>query len=282
MRKEYPFALKMPLMVAREPDTTDLTPASWFLFRDNKLLVQTIHTDSSPTCTTSPQHLGIQPTFSRYIGSNRNTAYFVAELPQSTIAPQGMEFRSIRSLFGSVDDDLFTIIGRAIQILHWNSEYKFCGKCGTVMEDKNNEFARQCPSCGLISYPRLSPAVIMSVVRDKHILLARSPHFPKDMYSTLAGFVEPGETLEEAVKREIFEESSIEVDNIEYIASQPWPFPHSLMIGFSATYAGGDIQIDNKEIEDAGWFTVHNLPKLPSKISIARLLIDNFIENSSK
>jgi len=272
----------MPLMVAKEPDTTDLTPASWFLFRGDKLLIQTIHTESSPLCTTTPQQLGIQPTFSRYIGSNRNTAYFVAELPQSTVAPQGMEFRSIRSLFGSVDDDLFTIIGRAIQILHWNNEYKFCGKCATVMEDKNNEFAKQCPNCGLISYPRISPAVIMSVIKDKHILLARSPHFPKDMYSTLAGFVEPGETLEEAVKREIFEESSIEVDNIEYVASQPWPFPHSLMIGFSATYASGDIQIDDREIEAAGWFTAHNLPKLPSKISIARLLIDNFIANSSK
>ncbi len=268
-------------MAAREPGATDLTPASWFLFHGDKLLIHSIHQKTSLICSTTPQQLGIQPTFSRYIGNYGNTAYFVAELPQSTVAPQGMEFRSIRSLFGSIDDDLFTIIGRAKQILHWNSEYKFCGKCGTVMEDKNNEFAKQCPSCGLISYPRISPAVIMSVVKDKHILLARSPHFPKDMYSTLAGFVEPGETLEEAVKREIFEESSIEVDNIEYVASQPWPFPHSLMIGFSATYARGEIQIDEKEIEDAGWFTVHNLPKLPSRISIARLLIDIFIENSS-
>ncbi len=269
-------------MIVMKTHTNDLTPVSWFLFRDGKILTQIIHTDTSSICTATPQQLEMQPTFSRYIGSYNKTTYFVAELPQSTQAPQGMEFRSIRSLFGSVDDTLFTLIGRAIQILHWNNEYKFCGKCGAAMEDKNNEFAKQCPSCGLISYPRISPAVIMSVLRDKHILLARSPHFPKDMYSTLAGFVEPGETLEEAVKREIFEESSIEVDNIEYVASQPWPFPHSLMIGFSATYAGGDIQIDDREIEDAGWFTVHNLPKLPSKISIARLLIDNFIENSSK
>ncbi len=145
------------------------------------------------------------------------------------------------------------------------------------MENRKTELARICPACGFISFPRLSPAVIMSIIKEDHILLARSPRFPSGMYSTLAGFVEPGETLEEAVKREVREEVNIRIGNISYVASQPWPFPHSIMIGFSADYAGGEIEIDGDEIEDAGWFSVEDLPILPSKITIARLLIDRFV-----
>ena len=121
----------------------------------------------------------------------------------------------------------------------------------------------------------------MSIVREKEILLARSPHFPKGMYSTLAGFVEPGETLEETVIREIREEVNVDISDIIYVGSQPWPFPHSLMIGFTTLYAGGDLQIDNNEIEDAQWFSIDNLPVLPTPISIARHLIELFIKNAN-
>jgi NAD+ diphosphatase len=279
--KQTGFMKKAPSIHAASHNGANSTPAVWLLFCDKKLLIPVTQTDTLSICTTSPKQLEIEPTFSRYIGEHKGLDCFVAELPQSTVPPQGMDFQPIRSLFGTIDDDLFTLVGRAIQILHWNSEYRFCGKCGTIMKDRKTEFAKECPSCGFISFPRISPAVIMSVTRKDHILLARSPHFPKGMYSTLAGFVEPGETLEEAVKREVFEESSIKVDNIQYVASQPWPFPHSLMIGFSAIYTGGEIRIDNMEIEDAGWFSTRNLPALPSKISIARLLIDNFISHYS-
>ena len=188
-----------------------------------------------------------------------------------------MQFKGLRSLFGRVDGDHFILAGRAVQILHWQREHRFCGKCGTAMENRKTELARICPACGFVSFPRLSPAVIMSVIKKDQILLARSPRFPSGMYSTLAGFVEPGETLEEAVKREVREEVDIRLGNIRYIASQPWPFPHSIMIGFTADYAGGEIAVDGDEIEDAGWFSVENLPILPSKVSIARLLIDRFI-----
>lgn len=124
--------------------------------------------------------------------------------------------------------------------------------------------------------------MIMSVVRDNAILLGRSPRFPTGMFSVLAGFVEPGETLEEAVAREVKEETNIDIDDIRYIASQPWPFPHSLMVGFSARYAGGEIEADGDELEDAGWFTPNDLPRLPSKISIARRLIDLFLEDAAR
>ncbi len=119
----------------------------------------------------------------------------------------------------------------------------------------------------------------MSVVRDDHILLARAPRFPAGMYSTLAGFVEPGETLEEAVIREVFEETAIGINNVRYVASQPWPFPHSLMIGFTSTYISGEIHVDHEELEDARWFSVAELPGLPSEISISRFLINNFIKH---
>jgi NAD+ diphosphatase len=149
------------------------------------------------------------------------------------------------------------------------------------MENRKTELAKICPACGFVSFPRLSPAVIMSIIKNDHILLARSPRFPPGMFSTLAGFVEPGETLEEAVKREVREEVNIRISNISYVASQPWPFPHSIMIGFSATYLDGEIEVDNDELEDARWFSVRDLPVLPSRITIARLLIDNFIKNCS-
>ena len=132
-------------------------------------------------------------------------------------------------------------------------------------------------ACKLSVYPRISPAVIVLVERGDEILLARSPHFVPGVYSTLAGFVEPGETLEGTVRREIHEEVGVHVDNICYFGSQPWPFPNSLMIGFRADYASGDLTIDGVEIEAAGWFRRDNLPKLPFKVSIARSLIEAFL-----
>jgi NAD+ diphosphatase len=134
----------------------------------------------------------------------------------------------------------------------------------------------------MLHFPRLAPAIIVLVERGPEMLLARARRFPTAMYSTLAGFVEPGETLEEAVVREVREEAGITVKDIRYFGSQPWPFPHSLMIGFTATYADGQITLGDEENIDAGWFTADNLPSLPSKMSIARKLIDSFLEKQRK
>src|SRR5262249_8803284 len=136
------------------------------------------------------------------------------------------------------------------------------------------EHSRACPNCGLAAYPRLAPAVMGLVRREGEMLLARAPRFPKDMYSALAGFVEPGETLEQCLEREVREEVGIAVRNVRYVASQPWPFPHSLMIAFFADYDSGEIRVDGTEIVDARWFSADNLPRLPTSISIARKLID--------
>ena len=163
--------------------------------------------------------------------------------------------------------------------MHWNQNHQYCGKCGGLTRNRANERAKFCPKCGWINYPRLSPAIIVAVRKDHQILLAHSQRFSGKFYSVLAGFVEPGETLEACVEREVREEVGITLKNISYFGSQPWPFPDSLMIAFTAEYAGGDIKIDTSEITDAGWFSVDSLPPIPSKISIARRLIDWFSEN---
>ncbi len=272
-----PFALKSPFVAGVHPSGT-ASCSWWFIFFKDKLLVHMPGNEPLAICMLNPEQLGLQPIFSRYLGRYACTDCFVAALGGDPPELENMEFRDLRSLFGALDDDIFCLAGRAIQIVHWHREHRFCGKCGTAMIDRRSELARKCPDCNFISYPRLSPAVIMSIIRNDRILLARAPRFPTGMYSTLAGFVEPGETLEEAVSREVFEEVALSVDNIHYVASQPWPFPHSLMIGFTCTYKSGEIRLEGEELEDARWFSVSDLPVLPSTLSISRLLIENFVQ----
>lgn len=220
---------------------------------------------------------GLAPLHTHYLGKLDGHPCFAAELPEHSVAPVGMGFRGLRTLFGLLDDLHFTIAGRAIQIVNWDQTHQFCGRCGVRTEPKRDERARVCPQCGHLSFPRLSPAVIVAVVKDSRILLAHAGHFPEGMYSVLAGFVEPGETLEESVQREVHEEVGLRLKKIRYFGSQPWPFPHSLMIAFTAEYAGGRITVDGVEIVDAQWFSVDKLPRIPGKISIARQLIDWFV-----
>jgi NAD+ diphosphatase len=173
-----------------------------------------------------------------------------------------------------LDEAQFALAGRALQVVEWDRTHQYCGACGSRTVPSATERSRGCPDCGLTAYPRLAPAVMGLVKRGRELLLARSPRFPKDMYSALAGFVEPGETLEQCLEREIGEEVGIRVQNLRYFASQPWPFPHSLMIAFFADYGGGEVRVDGTEIVDARWFNTDNLPRLPARISIARKLID--------
>jgi len=184
-------------------------------------------------------------------------------------------------LRSTVDDVTWALAGRAVQLVEWARTHRFCGRCGTATEALEKERARRCPSCGLLAFPRLAPAVIALVVReDGRALLGRNARFPGAMFSCLAGFVEPGESLETAVRREIKEEVGVDVGEVEYFASQPWPFPHSLMIGFRATYAGGEIECDGEEIAEAAWFSPDDLPNIPPALSIARWLIDDWLERA--
>jgi NAD+ diphosphatase len=191
--------------------------------------------------------------------------------------PPGLASYGLRQLHGLVPDRIFGVLGRASQLLEWNRSHRFCGRCGEPTVRSETEQARQCPGCRTLHFPRLNPAIIVSVRREREILLGRSPHFQPGVYSVLAGFVEPGESLEETVMREVREEVGIDVDGIRYFGSQPWPFPHSLMIALTAEYAGGEIRIDHQELEDAGWYRADSLPLLPTTFSIARTLVEHFI-----
>ena len=222
--------------------------------------------------------IGLEPEASHYLGVLGDVACYAASLGDGTGAPGGMAFEEVRPLLFRLDEELAAVAGLAVQIVEWDRTHRFCGRCGTPTENARGERAKRCPACRLLAFPRVSPAMIVRVTRGEEILLARGRRFADPMYSVLAGFVDPGESLEECVRREVREEAAIEVEDIRYFGSQPWPFPHSLMVGFTARWAGGEIRIDPEELMDAGWFRADALPAVPPKQSIARQLIDAFVD----
>lgn len=169
---------------------------------------------------------------------------------------------------------IFELVARAYQVSLFLKTHQYCGQCGQPMELIDWELATKCDDCNHRCYPRISPCIIVAIRKGKSILLAKGKRSTNGLYSTLAGFVESGETLEQAVHREVFEEVGIRIKNVKYVSSQPWPFPHSLMAGFVAEYESGEINICDHEIEDANWYQLDNMPETPSKLSISGQLID--------
>lgn len=211
---------------------------------------------------------------SQFLGDLDGVPLWSAELAADFAPPAGLSLLGLRSLHGRVPDEVFALAGRAAQIVAWDRDHQHCGRCGQHTEQVPGERAHKCTECGLISYPRLSPAIIVLIERGDEILLARGHQFVAGRFGIVAGFVEPGESLEEAVQREIHEEVALDVDDVTYFGSQPWPFPHGIMIGFRARYAGGEISLADGELAEAGWYSIENLPNVPPKLSIARRLID--------
>ncbi len=223
--------------------------------------------------------LGVAPQRTQYLGTLDGAHCYGAELAPDAEPPPGMAFRDLRALYGRLEPAVHDVAARAVQIVEWDRTHRFCGACGQPTVVEASERARTCPACGLSQFPRLAPAIIVAVERGDEILLGRSAHFPPGIYSVLAGFVEPGESVEAAVRREVFEESGIEVAGARYFGSQPWPFPHSLMLGFQADFSGGEIRLGDAELEDAGWFRWDELPRLfPGNVSIAQWLIRDFVD----
>ncbi len=220
--------------------------------------------------------LGLKTVRELYLGELEGHPCRAVEAKKGDVPLKGMAFKPLRSLFSSLGETFFRLAGLAVQLIEWDRTYLFCSKCGAGLKMRQDVRAKECSQCDFLVFPRISPAVIVAVQRDDRILLARSAHFAQGLYSVIAGFVEPGETLEEAVQREVKEEVGIEVKNIRYFGSQPWPFPDSLMVGFTAEYAGGEIRIDGQEIVDAGWFKTEDFPLIPDRVSISRRLIDWF------
>lgn len=215
------------------------------------------------------------------LGKNSRSRRFAVELNDIPDIRSEFELIPLRSLVGRIDDDSFNLWGKASQLISWQKTHRFCGKCGGKTVDHKSEQAKVCPACSLTWYPRISPCIIVLVTRGQELLLARSPRFTEGMYSTLAGFIEPGESVESTLRREIAEEVSIRIKNIRYFGSQPWPFPGQLMLGFFAEYDSGEIHIDGVEISDAGWYHYTNLPMIPSAGTIAGQLIRHHLASLS-
>jgi len=275
--RRNPMAQSRTFVPRIAPPKEQTTVAWWFAFQGSNLLVRLDSSSPRIPSVLDPGELGLTALRQQYLGRLDDRDCYAIEVSESVSPPEGMAFEGLRPLHGRLDEDLFWVAARAVQIVDWDRTHQFCGRCGVRMKTLLTERAKECPQCGLLHFPRLSPAIIVLIEREHELLLARSRHFAPGVYSVLAGFVEPGESLEEAIVREVREEVGIIVRDIRYFGSQPWPFPHSLMVGFTATYAGGEITLDDSEIEDAAWFGVENLPTLPGKISIARKLIEWFI-----
>lgn len=266
--------------VTLEESPTDFS--WWFIFYKGKMLVKLNDNKNCIPCARSLKDLNIIPVRKQYLGTFDGHDCYSVEAVSDATPTEDMNYTDLRSLYELLEEDLFFLAGKAAQIVAWDQTHQYCGKCGAKTETMANERAKVCPNCGFTSYPRISPAVITAIIKDGKILLAHNNGFRGNMYSLIAGFVEPGETLEECVKREIMEEVGIKVKNMKYFASQSWPFPNSMMVGFTAEYESGEISVDGVEIGDAGWFEPSNLPSLPSKVSIARKIIDWYLESYSK
>jgi NAD+ diphosphatase len=215
----------------------------------------------------------------QYLGHRGPVPCYAVGVPGDRPLPEGMAYSGVRELDGLVPDEEVAIAGLAVQLTDYDRTTRFCGSCGAPTVPARTERARLCPSCHNIMYPRLSPAVIVLVRNGDAALLIHGKDAPPGRYSLVAGFVEPGETIEQAVRREVMEEAGIAVKNIRYCASEPWPFPNSLMLGFFADYDGGEIAPDGTEVESAAWFDRDHLPDLPGKLSITRALIDHWLDD---
>jgi NAD+ diphosphatase len=212
-----------------------------------------------------------------YVGRLGDEDCVAVPATEADAPAEGLVYRPLRALLGLLSPAMLPVAMRAVPVADWEVTHRFCGRCGTPTDRSATERSRKCPRCELSSYPRISPAVIVLVRRGEQALLARNGRFPMAFFSTLAGFVEPGESLEQCVAREIQEEVGVAVKDLRYFGSQPWPFPHSLMIGFTAQYAGGELTPDGEEIVEAGWYTRDAHPPVPPPFSIARQLIDAWI-----
>ena len=219
----------------------------------------------------------------QFIGYLNERPCFLLELTSESKLDENLVLTPLRNLLGRIPDSLFTVCSRSIQLSEWNKNNQFCGSCGSGMNKHETERAMYCECNDMLIYPRISPCIIVLVTKEDDLLLAHNKNFPGKFYSTLAGFIEPGETAEDAIHREIEEEVSIKVKNIKYYGSQSWPFPSQLMLGYHAEYLSGEIQPDGKEIDEANWFNYKELPSVPSgKISISGRLIEHFLEIKSR
>ncbi|HOT75480.1 MAG TPA: NAD(+) diphosphatase [Candidatus Wallbacteria bacterium] len=217
---------------------------------------------------------------SHFLGREKGASYYCFQADGDfKIQGAEFEFRDLRSLINCFDETQLRFACLAAQVLYWDKTTKFCGECGALTRHSPSERAKICTGCARVFYPAVTPAIIVAVMNEGRILLAHNKSFAEGVYSLIAGFVEPGESLEDCVMREVFEETGIAVSDVKYFKSQPWPFPSSMMIGFTASYKSGNIRPDGEEIIHAAWFGREELPKLPRPGSLSRNIIDIVMSN---
>jgi NAD+ diphosphatase len=222
---------------------------------------------SWPALASPPMHLGTIA---------GRTCWWIDAGATDCTAPAGWQWHDTRALFALLPDEEAHAVNCARQLLWWERRHQFCGTCGTPTVIADDERVRRCPACQAMYFPTASPAVIVAITRGDELLLAHNRNFRPGLFSTLAGFIDPGETVEQAIVREIREEVGIEVGDLRYVSSQPWTFPNSLMLGFRARHISGELVVDGKEIEEARWFRRDALPEIPRHGTIARALIDGW------
>ncbi len=252
-----------------------MVSANWFVFRENALLIAR---DRELPDEAQMGPFMVAALQQHPVGTLYGSPCHLLEVPSTFPAPEHHEFLGLRALLGRLEEPVLAMAGRAFQIMDWDRTHGFCGRCGTPTFLKPHEFSRDCPSCHLTVYPRISPVVMGLVIRGNELLLARGHHFAPGIYSALAGYCEPGESLEMALHREIHEEVGLKVRDLRYFGSQSWPFPHSLMMAFTCQYDTGDLKLQPEEIEDARWFPLDALPSLPNPASIAHRLINTTLD----
>ena len=217
--------------------------------------------------------------YKQFIGYLNDKPCYILEIDDDSKLDNDLILTPLRNLLGRIPDSLFTICSRSLQLSEWRRNNQFCGVCGTKMKMHETERAMFCECNNVLVYPRISPCVIVLVTRGEELLLAHNKNFPGTFYSTLAGFIEAGESAESAIHREIFEEVKVRVQNIKYFGSQSWPFPSQLMLGYHAEYLEGEITPDGEEIDLADWFHYKDLPNVPTgNISISGQLIESYLE----
>jgi NAD+ diphosphatase len=247
---------------------------SGFFFINNEILQSTINGNPLLPLDETQNTLSLKILSAHVDGSiiiiNSTTDFSPQEL-----STKGYKTSPVKPFLAEVGVDIQSQLIRAYHWLNWHKQSTFCSQCATLLEYKINTPEKKCPTCNISVFPRFSPAVMVLIQKGDQLLLARSPHFKPDFYSAIAGFIDIGETAEQAAHREVKEELGLEITDLEYFATQTWPFPDSFMIAFKANYLRGEINMDANEIEDAQWFSAHDLPMLPLSASIARHLIDS-------
>lgn len=254
------------------------TDTYWFIFIANNILL--LHDENGYHVPCAPQPpLPLQEWTPRQplpaLRGKACMAYSIS-VPPANMA--GLETIGLRQSWHLLDKDFYQMAAKAYELLYWDSNTRYCGMCGAPMK-RHTDISKRCTNCGKEVWPQVSPAIIVRIRKGDKILMVHALNFNRrEMYGLVAGFVETGETLEECVRREVKEEVGVNIDNIRYFGSQPWPYPCGIMIGFTADYVDGNIHVQEEELSNAGWFGADNLPPVPDKMSIARQLIDDFFD----